>query len=296
MLNSASDYKFIDVSQVAGRIHGNIMPVLSPSAYAPAKAYFEDYLFCLEAYHERMDIEHPGDNSISVAPRTIIGKNIYDLGLNNSYYGNDVVINGPLAGYAYYGSVYINQNTTHPNTLTSYSYSDPYSVTDYMQNYALSAPETKLPYVSLRPRPSGSYHYNTVMWSEFIRAKYWAFNSMNKVMFPLVIGDFATDAKRKYLKPDGSTESEYSYSLYSNLLDSAIGYSISSSTVYQRLQLDVTYKDVIINCPYAVSAEIIYHGMLDPRGGSQTGNHSYAWTAMKTRVTNGTIKVPSECF
>lgn len=32
MLNSASDYKFVDVTPVANRIHGNILPVVNPTS------------------------------------------------------------------------------------------------------------------------------------------------------------------------------------------------------------------------------------------------------------------------
>lgn len=68
MLNNASDYKFVDVSNIANMIHGNIIPVISPSAYNVAPLYFENYLFLLEAYNERRYLEQAGDNS--VAPPT----------------------------------------------------------------------------------------------------------------------------------------------------------------------------------------------------------------------------------
>jgi hypothetical protein len=79
MLNSASDYKFVDTSGIAGLIHGNILPVTHPNSYAISPTYYEDYLFLLEAYNERNQLNSAGDNDVVPAPRVYYASNFTSL-------------------------------------------------------------------------------------------------------------------------------------------------------------------------------------------------------------------------
>lgn len=74
MLNTPSDYEFVNVSDVGSFIHGEVLPVrfsASSSSGKYATCNYEDYLYLLEAYYERMNWDQVGQNSISPANRTL---------------------------------------------------------------------------------------------------------------------------------------------------------------------------------------------------------------------------------
>ena len=60
MLNSASDYDFVDVSNVGSFIRGRPLPVRYTSSSGIAICAYEDYLYLLEAYNERLNLEQDG--------------------------------------------------------------------------------------------------------------------------------------------------------------------------------------------------------------------------------------------
>lgn len=79
MLSSAGDYRFVDVSGVADLIAGRPLPVAYPSAYEPAAVRYEDYLWLLEAHHERTNITSEGDGSVVPASRALEKAPLYAL-------------------------------------------------------------------------------------------------------------------------------------------------------------------------------------------------------------------------
>lgn len=56
MLASPSDYEFVDVSRVGHYINGSFLPTVNPKS-ATALLCYEAYLFMLEAWYERMNID-----------------------------------------------------------------------------------------------------------------------------------------------------------------------------------------------------------------------------------------------
>ena len=101
MLNSPSDYEFINVSDVGSFIHGNVLPVRFTAASSGGKyatCNYEDYLYLLEAYYERMNYDQDGQNNISPANRTLSASYIRPMhwpygvgsfpGVNDSLYIN----------------------------------------------------------------------------------------------------------------------------------------------------------------------------------------------------------------
>lgn len=116
MLNSASDYEYVNVSDFASRIHGNILPVVAPTSSYTALDNLEDILFLTEAYYERMKCMDVGTNSYTVSPRTLEANNLCAIQLNSSRLYDGMYIPGPYPiGYDNDGSYFLNKNTTYPN-------------------------------------------------------------------------------------------------------------------------------------------------------------------------------------
>lgn len=76
MLDSASDYQYVDVSRLGGYIDGDVLPVRSQNGAGTSVCKYEDYLFLLEAYNERVHADQAGTNSVSAASRTVTASSI----------------------------------------------------------------------------------------------------------------------------------------------------------------------------------------------------------------------------
>ena len=156
MLYNASDYKFVNVAPVANRIHGNIMPIVNPTS-STAQIYFENYLFFLEAFYERYNVEQAGQNTIGVPVRTLDAENMYALNINGSAFGvANGAIRGPQLGYGNDVTYYVSPDTTYPQSHvnTGYTEDSTYHIYDFLQNAQLQCPEEKAPYYAMRPYKS----------------------------------------------------------------------------------------------------------------------------------------------
>lgn len=294
MLSSASDYKFVNATPVADRIHGNVMPVLQPTA-SPAVAYFENYLYILEAYYERYNPESAGDNNIAVPPRTISHGNMYALNIGSqSLSASNTTMRGPLLGYGNDATYYVSPDTTCPSNHvnTGYTEDSTYRIYDFMQNWINPCAEEKAPYYAMRPSYS-----NTKLWSDFIRVKFWEFEHMNKLLIPLRLGSFATKWVHQTLKSDGSVNYEYEVGLTNSTESYIRGYSTTSqggSTItYQLFKSVITYRDSFFTFPYATNAVLIWKMGVSAMGGESSETQKYVWATKQLSITNGAIQIPA---
>lgn len=303
MLYTAADYKFVNTTPVASMIHGNILPIRQPTA-ATAQLYFENYLFLLEAYYERMNPESEGLNNISVPNVVLDSGNIRALKLQTATLGNssaDQVIRGTTMGYANDGTYYINPSATHLANVvnTGYTADSNFHLYNYLQNYLLPLPESKQPYYSMEPG-GGSTARTIRLKSDYIRAKFWAFNNMSKMLIGLRFGDFATKIVHQTLKYDGSLDYEYEYGLNGTVMSGFRAYSTrttNDNTVEYRLfKTVVTYKDSFFTFPYATSAELIWKCSVEAMGGESSETRKYVWSAKSLTTANGVIQIPLHLF
>lgn len=119
MLTSASDYKFVKTTDVDQFITGSIMPVIFPTADTKAFVRYEDYLFLLEGFYERMNPESAGDNNILPATRTLYSSKILGTQLNYLNSASAGYLAGPAIGYRQGNGLYINPNATIASTAIS---------------------------------------------------------------------------------------------------------------------------------------------------------------------------------
>lgn len=294
MLNNASDYKFVDATPVSDRIHGNILPVVNPTS-GTAQIYFEDYLFLLEAYYERMNPESEGLNNITVPVRTLNGGNLYALNLNSqSLSASNTTIAGPVIGYRNDGTFYVSPNTTYPNNHvnTGYAEDSTYYIYSFLQNWLNPCPELKAPYYAMRP-----YTNPSRLLSEFIRVKFWSFQHMSKLLIGLRGGDWATKMVHQTLKPDGSVNHEYEEGLANSSFSFVRGYNTGrddqgQSVEYQLFKTIVTYKQSFFTFPYATNATLIWKSSVEVNGDSSS-TKKYVWGTKSLSISNGAIQVPS---
>ena len=293
MLNSASDYKFVNATPAAGMIHGNILPVTHPTGN-PAPMYFEDYLFLIEAFYERMNPESAGLQNISVPIRTLNGGNIRALDITTTGFYNGTVIMGPVVSRLGYRANYINKSTVVPTSDIKIGYSNRINIGDYLQGYTLIAPETRQPYYAMRPR-SSPY---SVLYGEYVRCKFWAFDNMSRLSVPIGLADFATSMVGTYYTETGTVESHRNVIVDTSYLEYQF-YAAGSNGAYLRYKVDdITYRNSFFTFPYAKSAKLIYAGVVYSHGESNYQNtEACIWTYMDLTVGNdGTIAIPSDVF
>lgn len=297
MLNNASDYKFLDVSHVAGEIHGDIMPIVYPTANTIASAQYEDMLFLTEAYYERMNISSGGSNDKAIPSRRLTATNLSAISLAGT---STVQIHGPSIGYFGEQFYYLNPNTTYPSNIISVNQNlgDVYT---YLQNYELVAAENKEPYRSMRPPAFSSTYFFSRLLGEFIRAKYWTFNQMNKALIRLCLGDFATQVTQVNYNSDGSIAGTSDVNLRNTGVDYVYMYSKGYDQQgdgfwYQAVGINANYKNYILTCPYATSAVVVFSAYVTPKS-DYGGNDTYRlWTTIDANVTNGNIVVPADAI
>lgn len=161
----------------------------------------------LEAYYERMNPESAGLNNIAVPNRTFNSGNILALTLNSFSLGGSYVVRGPHMGYGRDLAMYVNPATTHPEYDVTTAETHHYWVSDFLTNYSFDLPEWKAPYYSMTPG-FGSIRTARLL-SDFIRAKFWTFNKMSKLLIGLRLGDVATKLTYQILNEDGSISDEF---------------------------------------------------------------------------------------
>lgn len=203
MLDNPSGYEFIDVSDVGHYIDGKFIPTVNPKS-ATALLYYEAYLFMLEAWYERMNVDGIGTRSISppTAP-TLLKSSLRGIPLYSSSVGsaNYSAIRGPLLDKAAGWLCYVSQDTTVGDGFVEwYSSSPKRDVDSMLSGYALNAWENDQPYYSM----VGDWR----LLSEFIRCKLWELNSMRKAIFKVKMSSFCTSATMQFLKADGSIRRE----------------------------------------------------------------------------------------
>ena len=291
MLTSASDYKFVNATPAAGMINGNILPVTHPAGN-PAPMYFEDYLFLLEAFYERMNPESAGLQNISVPIRTLNGGNIRALDITTSGLYNGTVIVGPIVSRFGYRADYINKSTSVPTSDVKIGYSNKIHLGDYLQNYTLIAPETRQPYSAMRPR-SSPY---SILFGEYVRCKFWAFDNMCRLLVPIAFIDFATSMTGTYYTESGSVDSYRNINLNTSYLNSYQFYTSGRNGIYLRYKIDsITYRTSFFTFPYAKSAKLIYSGTVYSYGEDNQRDGAYIWTYIDLTVGNGgDIIVPTD--
>ena len=291
MLYTASDYKFVNATPVADRINGNILPITNPTGN-PAPIYFEDYLFLFEAFSERMNPESAGQQNISVPVRTLNGGNIRALDITTTGFYNGTVIVGPIVSRLGYRTDYINKSTVVPVSDIKIGYYNKINIGDYLQGYTLIAPETRLPYSSMRPL-SRPY---SILFGEYVRCKFWTFNNMSRLLVPIGFLDFATSMVGTYYTESGSVDSYRNINLNTSYLDSYQFYTSGRNGIYLRYKIDsITYRDSFFTFPYAKSAKLIYSGTAYSYGEDNQRDGTYIWTYIDLTVgSDGSIVVPSD--
>jgi hypothetical protein len=95
MLTQAEDYKFVKTDDISRFINGDIMPIVFPTKGTKALVRFEDYLFLLEGFYERMNPELAEDNRVIPPVRTLYGTKILGSEFTTNYLG---YVAGPTVG------------------------------------------------------------------------------------------------------------------------------------------------------------------------------------------------------
>ena len=287
MLSNPSDYKFVDVSPVAGMIDGNIIPKsISTCSIAPLR--FENYLWCLEGWYERQNPEQAGTNSIAVPSTALSRGNINAIAiseLNNH-------IRGPNIGYKPNVTEYLSLSTvvSPPHAEFVSQGSPQYGLYDFLQDSSLSAPEQHIPYYRMRPITS----YPPVLYIEFMKAKFWTLNNMRKLLMPLAGGDFATSIVQQTLDKNGNVKNQSTVYLDTQQINVKRAWIEDSLTheEYQSLRTVATLRDTFyLQFPYASTAKLVWNCFVLTEPAYGSGKH--IWASMDINVSEGNLQVPS---
>ena len=80
MLNSASDYEYLDMTGLDDVIHGDIIPVINPNAGdGGTPLLWEDVLYLKDAALERSYISQDGQNSFSAGDNRLYAPDVVSL-------------------------------------------------------------------------------------------------------------------------------------------------------------------------------------------------------------------------
>lgn len=114
MLYSASDYQYVDTSNVSQYINGNILPIRNPNGNGASRCAYEDYLFMLEAYNERYHFDQVGQNNVEPAPMSVPRLSVentnvyYQFCLGGKYIRNDISLPNSIVQLPNGGGTYLN--------------------------------------------------------------------------------------------------------------------------------------------------------------------------------------------
>lgn len=291
MLTAASDYKFIDTSNIGGMIHGNIMPVVSPQASAVAPVYFEDYLFLLEGFYERMNLDQAGTNNISPPPPTIYESNIIatEIPRTTNYMRSNYI----SSIYEGIEPRFISPDSTIISNPIIYTGSgDPnYDNTQALQNtYNDSITHGANAKYGYPIRPSTSAW---PMWSEYIRARHWELERCSRVMMWERLGIFCDSCILKYYNSDGELTGQSDIALNN---DTVYRHAYSKNNItgssYVSYKYDLSYRPSIA-LPYAKSATMLTRLYVNSY---TTYQQQGAIVPYQLTVQSGNIVIPTGLF
>lgn len=264
------------------------MPEIFPNANTKAFVRYEDYLFLLEGFYERMNPESEGDNNVLPATRTLYRSKI----LGTMFSPISIFISGPSIGYVNQRAYYINpesiislapiiENTTGIGATKQI-------LGDYITDVRLDAVAY---YYPKRPFYSGK----SPLWSDYIRARYYDLKNATRMYFDLYVGDLATSSTTYYYRKDGSVESSFTDYLGNNIFGTMI---LTQNYVedderrsFKRSECKLNLKEKLFTMPYAKSAKLIYISQPQSSAGSSTSYQMIS--SIDLDVMNGEIKCPS---
>lgn len=290
MLTSASDYKFVKTTDVSQFITGSIMPVIFPKANTKAFVRYEDYLFLLEGFYERMNPESEGDNNVLPATRTLYRSKI----LGTVFSPTSMYISGPSIGYGNQRAYYINPESTVSLTPIIENTAGTGPTKNILGDYITDVPLNAVAYYSSK-RPF--YSGKSPLWSDYIRARYYDLKNATRMYFQLQVGDLATSSTTYYYDKDGNEESSSTNYLGSNIFGTLIltqnYYDSSEYKSFKRSECKLNLKEKLFTMPYAKSAKLIY--VSQPHSSASGSSTSYQMiSSIDLNITNGEIECPSD--
>lgn len=276
MLNSASDYEFVDVSNIGSFIHGKPLPVryTSSSTSGAATCAYEDYLYLLEAYYERMNLEQDGQNNIQPAVRTVVAGA-----------AEATTWTRPIGSIGGYGSIqFINKDSTIPMSLTQLGSPDSRSA-DAIGNQSFTLYAPKYSQYMIRSKSARKlegwcrrfYDYHLLTRA----AKNMQSNGTGG-MFTNFTGVITTRTYRS----DGSS-SDRTQTLNFNSTYSGWSYYYTSSSNSEAIYTPSITKMPALKMPHAKSATMIVRGLLRVDG---TSIAAYSYP-VEMDVSNGNISM-----
>lgn len=274
MLNSASDYEFVDVSNAGSFIHGKPLPVryTSSSTSGAATCAYEDYLYLLEAYYERMNPEQVGTNNITPSPRTVVAAAAEATTWTQSV--------GVIPTYNN-SQHYINSSSTWPMALTQISTSSGRTSTA-LSGYALTLTAPKYSSYFIRSKSTRSIEGWCRRFYDYHMLKRLA-KGMMYINATGAITSFAGTTTRRTYRSDGTysdTTTPYTFSNYSGW-----GYYYTASANSQTIYSPNYTLMQSLNLPHVSSATMLATCSLMV-GGSYVGT----WCKpIPLNISNGSV-------
>ena len=265
MLNSATDYEYVNVTGLSSFIKGNILPVRMASANgSDMQIRYEDYLFLLEAYYERMNWDVVPSVLVTPGSRAISGSNI-----------NGATIYQPGADAA----GFVDPSFTIPTVLIGSSYAGTVKAAMGIQDTSLENPQYS---------PTPRY-----LERNLVCKSYWNVKQCKRTIKAIQIADLATETKtttrvdsNSDAHPEGSTSGNFAGIIYST------GYATRVGSYNDRYTL-IPKQPLVAAAPYADSATLLLlcSGGVQPRGG--TWQYSYCIFPISCTMSNGGIETPA---
>lgn len=241
MLNSPSDYEFVNVSNVGSFIHGQVLPVryAASSTSGAATCTYEDYLYLLEAYYERMNLEQEGQNNIQPSIRTVIA------GAAEATTWNQTV--GTIGRF-------INKNSTFPLSLTQLS-STSSNVDDTIENKSITLYAPKYSQYTIRSKSTRRLEGWCRRFYDYHQLTRYT-KRMSSIGTGGMFTNFIGTATRRVYRSDGSSsDSTETYNFYGGTEGWSYYYSANSysETIYSP---SIT-KMATLKMPHAKSATML---------------------------------------
>lgn len=278
MLNTPSDYEFVNVSDVGSFIRGEVLPVrfsASSSTGKYATCNYEDYLYLLESYYERINYDQDGQNNIAPANRTLSSTYVRPLHWPHAV--------GGIPGLG--DSQYVNPQATAVSSLTELQSSSSYPP---IQNYQMSLSSNDSAY---RYSPRSPSYRELELWGRF----FYDYHRLTKLVCnKSVLTNICTEnpsgsgTTRSY-RNDGSyrdypeSYSTYTGSTYFYVYVHANNPSQGGSESIASFSWN--FKNTLMYAPHAIRAKLLVQFSL-----GSTKNYCYP---IDLTISNGNISLPT---
>lgn len=272
MLNSPSDYEFVNVSNVGSFIHGQVLPVryAASSTSGAATCAYEDYLYLLEAYYERANYDSQPTSTITPSSRVVVA--------------SAAEATTPTGSWL---SRYINKSTVIPLSLVENTASSPYPE-DAIDNKAIAL---------LAPK-NGSYYIrskSTRRLEGWCR-RFYDYHQLSRVCHPArALATCMEAASLTYRYKDSfgrETTNTVTFNVSSNTSMPIYVYSAAASNTETVSSTNITWKTSAFGTwPHATDAWLLVGITAQTRNGASTVSQYFTKT-YQASISNGAISLP----